>query len=820
MSSPFFAHTTEGPEGEWQKLSDHLIQTADLAARHAGKIGLSKAGRFVGLLHDIGKYSHQFQRYLREEENSGGDHSTAGAQWVWNRIFPSKKIIRHLCGQVLALSICSHHSPLIDCLGSDGDTDGFSKRMEKGVAFDEVVANAREDGLLEEAEAFFEAAIEEIKQHLLAIQRQHTGSVPHTCQTCPIAQKGKCRSGSPITAFQFGLATRFLYSCLIDADRTDTASLKSDDIENSFPGWSTLIDQFEVHLAGFTPRSPIDETRNRISNLCRNRAEDDTGLFSLTVPTGGGKTLSTLRFALHHAQKHDLERIIYVIPYTSIIDQNASEARKILEAGAEPGSIVLEHHSNLDPGEESEEALERDKKNRKRGENWDAPVVFTTMVQFLEALFGSRTSSARRMHRLARSVIIFDEIQTLPVRCVHLFNNALNHLTCHCGSSAILCTATQPLLGKVDSEKGALPLSPEKEIIPDIPELFQRLKRVELHNLEKNGGWSLDDVTRKVLRKFQENGSCLVVVNTKSWARNLYLAVSAFLHERDALFHLSTDMCPVHRMAILKTVRSRLPDPKHPNRPVKPVLCISTQLIEAGVDISFASVIRFAAGMDSILQAAGRCNRNMEKETGDVFIVNPDPEPIQMLPDIEIGKRTALRVLNEFEESPDFNGDLSDPRVMAQYFAYAFHERTSEMAYPVSVEGVDRTLFQLLSCNPLHVGHTASPTMLRQSFATASRAFASIDSPTQGVIVSCNDEAKTLIAELCSAYAPERQKGLLRKAQRYSVNVFPNRLRKLREAGALNEIGDSGIFYLDSQFYSADFGLSDEIVSQMDGLFF
>ncbi|MGH2569316.1 MAG: CRISPR-associated helicase Cas3', partial [Bacteroidota bacterium] len=329
-----------------------------------------------------------------------------------------------------------------------------------------------------------------------------------------------------------------------------------------------------------------------MSQQCFEYSSKSSGLYQLTVPTGGGKTLASLRFALHHASKHEMDRIFYVIPYTSIIDQNAEEVKKILEdkdaKGKFLGRVVLEHHSNLTPDEET-------RRQNLLSENWDAPIVFTTQVQFLETLFGSGTQSARRMHQLANSVIIFDEVQTIPVRCVHMFNVALRFLVHNCGSTVVLCTATQPLLDKVEPAQRSLTIPPEYRMMQNEKELFAKLKRVKVHDRRRAGGWSEEDVTELAGQELHKMGSVLIIVNTKNSARSLYQQLSA---RPTDTYHLSTNMCPAHRLGVLNAVKQRLSNKQ-------PVVCVSTQLIEAGVDIDFGSVIRYLAGLDSITQAAG-----------------------------------------------------------------------------------------------------------------------------------------------------------------------------------------------------------------------
>jgi CRISPR-associated endonuclease/helicase Cas3 len=378
-------------------------------------------------------------------------------------------------------------------------------------------------------------------------------------------------------------------------------------------------------------------------------------------------------------------------------------------------------------------------------------------------------------------------------------------LTTFSKTTAVLCTATQPVLDKLKSpEKGQLNIPKENELIGDVGDLFTQLKRVDISNKTKPQGWSEQEIADLALAELAEKGSCLVIVNTKAWAQVLYRLCAEQL-STDSVFHLSTSQCPAHRRAFLNDIKKRLHDKQ-------PVLCISTQLIEAGVDIDFASVIRFLAGLDSIAQAAGRCNRNGRLETATVHIVNPAKENIKQLEDIKIGRDKALWVLSEVEESV-----LLAPETMARYFNYYFYERANIMAYPVAAKdaGIDTTLLELLSDNK-HNTHPEQGLQLRQSFMTAGRAFKAIDAPTQAVIVPYQ-EGEALITELCGLnkkYDAARYRACLKKAQKYSVNVFPNVWQKLRDQKAVHEIGEEGVFYLDGRYYHEAFGLSEQIVSK------
>ena len=509
-----------------------------------------------------------------------------------------------------------------------------------------------------------------------------------------------------------------------------------------------------------------------------------------------------------------MDRVIYVIPFTSIIDQNAEVVRGILEPTEnDRGRVVLEHHSNLAPEQQGwrEKVLT---------ENWDAPVVFTTTVQLLESLFGGGTRGARRMHQLANAVLVFDEIQTLPVNCVHLFCNAINFLVEHCGSAVVLCTATQPLLDSVDESKGALKLLKDQDLMPDVKKLFDKLKRVEVLNRRKPGGWSDAEIARLALDEVVQSGSCLVIVNTKKSAQALYRLCREAAGTR--AFHLSTNMCPTHRKRVLKVVKYRLSKSK-------PVLCISTQLIEAGVDVDFGSVIRYAAGLDSIAQAAGRCNRNGRNVTGRVHVVNPAAENVGRLKEIRCGISITERLLDDVEAGiENLGGNLLSPQAMARYFDYYFFARRQEMDYPIraGMVGRDDTLLNLLSINSLAVDefgrdHNSAPNIyFRQSFMSAARVFKVIDAPTRGIVVPYGKAGQELINALCSASEVEKQFKLLRQAQQFTVNVFPQDLDKFQKAGAVHEIqkGVDILYLLDPRYYSQAFGLSQTPEGNMEVL--
>jgi CRISPR-associated endonuclease/helicase Cas3 len=624
----------------------------------------------------------------------------------------------------------------------------------------------------------------------------------------------KLETGPVLRAFKFGLLVRYLFSCLIDADRTDTADFSEPALaairqHGQYAKWVELIGRLERRLECFTADSPVERLRRQVSGECLEASRRPKGTYLLTVPTGGGKTLASLRFALNHAALWKMDRVIYVSPYTSIIDQNAAVVREILEpAGTAPGSVVLEHHSNLTP-------LRQTRRSKILSENWDAPVVFTTGVQFLQSLFGSGTRDVRRVHQLANSVLIFDEIQTLPVRYVHLLNNALNFLTEQCGSSVILCTATQPLLHRVDAAKGAIRLAENAEIIRDVAGLFAGIRRYETFDRRESGGWTHAEAGQLAVSEMRRSGSCLAVVNTKRDALTIYAECRS--GAPDALvYHLSTSMCPAHRLKILGEMKVRLADGAA-------VICVSTQLIEAGVDISFGSVVRDLAGIDSVAQAAGRCNRHGEREMGRVHVIRLQSETPRQLKDIRLAQESAHRVLDENSDNgPERRVDLGDPALIETYFRYYFFDRRLEMDYPVGPEQAERedTLLNMLSENRMAVVSAPTPPkiLFRQAFMKAGDAFEAIASQTRGVIVPYGDEGRKVIAELCAAFDPEKQfGGLLRRAQQFTVNVFPYVLEQLQNNHGVHEVQQgTGVLYLNARFYSEEFGLNVEGSEKME----
>ena len=569
--------------------------------------------------------------------------------------------------------------------------------------------------------------------------------------------------------------------------------------------WADFSDKLEQKLTGFSiPPEPkaekITRLRQKISDDCLESGDEPPGIFRLCVPTGGGKTLASMRFALRHAQKYNKKRIVVVIPYTSIIDQNVKEIRDIFHMD----DAILEHHSNVmteDDGEDTERMDFR----RILTERWDVPVIFTTQVQFLNTLFAGDNSSLRRLRALEDSIVIFDEIQTLPVRCTYLFNAAMNFLKTFSRVTAVLCTATQPPLEQL---KFPIEISNHADLTSDTAEVFEGFRRVQVENHCEDGGSSVDEIAGEIVHAVEEIGDVLCIVNLTAQARSLCEAVSerTQISERDIhVVHLSTKMCPAHRKAVLRTVREEV-DARR-KYPEQRLICISTQLIEAGVDVSFPVVYRALAGFSSIAQAAGRCNRHGEMERGIVRLFSFTNENISRLVDIQQGKKIALDMLYHAEADT-----VLSPHTMELYFRKFYQGYTErDMRFPMKTTN---TIFDLLSRNDAGFQRAEEngddPNLwFSHAFRDAGYAFEVIDSHTESVLVPYAG-GKPMILAFNDRYFDRKKIGeQMRTAQQYMVNLFSYELKKLSSLGALRQT-ESGVMALREEYYNDTFGVQME----------
>ncbi len=769
------AHIRGVPEAT-QYLEDHLHGTAEVCERFLNELGISEVGRVIGLLHDLGKASQDFNDYIADRNDySRGeiDHSTAGAQYI-NKNAEHGSIYQNIAIEMMELSILSHHSGLINCISSDGEPV-FPNRINKQLTktYYEEACGRIDPTIIDDINRSLDVATNNLAVFIEKL--------------CVSIDDSKSR------LFRLSLLNRFILSSLIDADRIDTISFQIDrKYERNNIRWDVLRDRFENRLCLMGKGDQISEIRKQISDDCLSAASNKPGVFTLSVPTGGGKTLSSFRFAINHLSDNNMSRIIYVVPYLSIIEQNAMVIRGMVNTDSE-SDYVTECHSNVDVGDDDHE--ESDEWNSPM-DSWDGPIIFTSMVQFLETLFSSGTKRIRRMHNLANSVIVFDEIQCLPIKTVFMFNEAVNFLCKECGASVVLCTATQPCLGSGIDYPAEM--SNSVEIVADVQTLFGKLKRTSVNYVNPTGpSKGPDFIADMALDKIAEVSSILMIVNTKRMAK----AVFDLLREKASsdidLYHLSTNMCAVHRKGVLERLKMKLGHGK--------VICVSTQLIEAGVDIDFDSVIRSLAGLDSIAQAAGRCNRNARHECGNVFVVRTG-ENTSSLRDIEEGCRYADILMRKYPE------DVISPKVMNEYYKYYFFKRNNEMYYPLKTAGL--SLFGMLSNNKSGVqsyknkyGNIPS-CLMRQAFRDANREFKVIDS-VQSIVVPFDEESKNAISIICSERYEECKKAM-RVLQNYSINTF--HLNELIKQGLVSVVdyGSGVVYCLKEGFYDDDVGLVEK----------
>jgi len=718
MSRKFYAHSKNGePPENRQLLEEHLKNVADMAREFAGEFKAEEWGYLAGLWHDLGKYSREFQERITALHDRDAhiesvlrpDHSTAGAQHA-NAVIKQK-------GKLIAYTIAGHHAGIPD--GISNENSCLSRRLDKSIPdYSDAPSN--------------------IKNQFLPC------NLPFD-----LDHKRAC--------FQLSFFSRMLYSSLVDADFLDTEKFMEPEKPEWRKGYPDLcvldkrLTRYLETLAANAPSTSINRHRKEILDVCLSAADRERGLFSLTVPTGGGKTLASLAFALKHAKKHNLRRIIYVIPYTSIIEQNAAVFRKVLGDEA-----VLEHHSNYEPREE-------DHRSRLSSDNWDAPLIVTTNVQFFESLFGNRSSVCRKLHRIARSVVILDEAQMLPVPLLKPCMEVIRELSSSAyGTSMILCTATQPSLARTQEFKDGL--EGVSEIITNPEELYKAFKRTDMSYLHSMRN---DELAENLLLHEQ----VLCIVNTRRHARQLYERIN---HSGNC-FHLSALMCPAHRTAVFKKIRDALAGRK-------PCRVVSTQLVEAGVDIDFPVVYRSISGIDSIAQAAGRCNREGKlPHNGQVFVFYPEAG----LPPgyFRVTAETAQEVMRHYHDALSLDA-------VEEYFRTLYWRKGDK-------------LDELNILQDLSEGSQKGD----YPFRRIARKFKIIRDGMISIIIPFNKEAEKIIGELRFSEIPG---AAARKLQRFTIQVPSRVLAGLLSGGAIERLHDQYNILINRDIYRDDLGLCPE----------
>lgn len=761
----YLAHIRKNTSGEpeaSQTVAEHCRKTAEYAAQALEPAGLFASGFLAGLIHDAGKMTSQFQNYLIHGTGARGsvNHTFAGTRILLNRWHNETYTdYNDVVSELLSFAAGAHHG-LFDCV-DERQKNGFEYRLHKdGIGYDEASEN------------FFRlcASPAELNE---AFQRASKELVPLLQRICDMTgEDADDDRYDTETAFYSGLLARLLLSAVIDGDRRDTAEFMN---AMYFPArrdrnaliklWGECLCRVEEKLDQFPHNSEIDRARRDISNQCRNAAEQAGGVFRLNVPTGGGKTLSSLRFALAHAKKHGKQRIIFTSPLLSILDQTADTIHKYVQND----SIILEHHSNLVQTKETPEALDH---LELLTENWQAPLIITTLVQLLNTLFSGRTSAIRRFHALCNSVIIIDEVQTVPGKMLSLFSLAVNFLAEICGATVVLCSATQPCIEQIEH-----PLhTPVRELVPYSPDIWQAFQRTVIQN---TGEMSLEELSGFALTRLETAHSLLIICNKKSEAEFLFHRLE---DEDIALFQLSAAMCMAHRRNTLDNLCASLKDSE------KPTVCVSTQVIEAGIDISFSCVIRLAAGMDSVVQAAGRCNRNGENGPGipaSVYLIQCSNEQLSRLPDIQRGKDATLDLLAEFQQRPEYYGNALDSNTSIQRYYSTLYRRMPAQYQDFNVG--KHTLLSFLAQNEFYTNGSPRFSYLQQAFRTAGSLFEVFEQNTVDVIVPY-EKGTELIADLCSAKAaqnPAHLQKLLEASKPYTIPLYRYQIDRLEKEGGL-----------------------------------
>jgi CRISPR-associated endonuclease/helicase Cas3 len=707
MANEHYAHSREekSPE-DWHRLEDHLRSVAELARNFANDFNAGDWAYLAGLWHDLGKYSEEFQNYLRKKndinahiETAPGrvDHSTAGA------IHAIEKFNK--VGRILGYLIAGHHAGLADWQTADAGNKSLIHRLQN-------------DALLKKALA---------------------SNIPSEIIEQPLPkQKFKTKEGH-------ALWIRMLYSCLVDADFLDTEAffeLEKSEARKGYPSIIELLpifDEFMIKKQTKADLTFINKQRAEILKQCIEKSAYPPAIFTLTVPTGGGKTLSSMAFALHHAVRYNKSRIIYVIPYTSIIEQTANQFRQIF------GDSIIEHHSNVDVSDEKSETS----KSRLACENWDAPIIVTTSVQFFESLFANRSSRCRKLHNIVNSVVILDEVQLLPPEYLNPILHTIKEVQQNYKVTFVLGTATQPAFKPNQSVDYHFEgLENTVEIIENPLSMYKAFKRVEVYTPDE---FTTPCTWEDLVSELGQYPSVLCIVNRRDDCRMLYELMP------EGTFHLSALMCGVHRSKVIEKIRKQLKD-KIPTR------VISTQLVEAGVDLDFPVVYRALAGLDSIAQAAGRCNREGLLEKGRIVVfVPPSKLPLGYLKQAgEIGRQLLA------EERDD-------------HLALERFEQFFKQLYWLQGNNLDK--YGILK-------DLSPDSELRFSFLSAAQKFKLIDDKQYAPVIVRYEEGEELI-ELLKKKGPERW--LMRRLQRHVVNLPRYVHTKLLSEGAIVEV-HPGIF--------------------------
>lgn len=771
-----------------QTVEEHCRRVAEIAAELLRDIGLEKTAYLSGMVHDLGKFSENFKNYIEKAadgekvQRGSVNHTFAGVRFLLEKHSDEQLSgFSDIVLEILAYAVGAHHG-LFDCV-DDNNNNGFTKRIQKeGIDY------------LNAAQEFLKICCSEQDIEDL-LKQSEKEFLPVFNEIEKLADNADAKIQNTQITFYIGFLARLILSAIIEADRSDTAQFMNGysekTVKNISEIWINCIKNVEQKLSTVPLDKPINKTRAQISALCAEAGNLESGIYRLNLPTGAGKTLTSLRYALHHALKHNKKRIIFTMPLLSIIEQNAGIIHEYI--GNE--DILLEHHSNVI---ETDETGELDKRELLI-ESWNVPIIITTMVQLLNTLFAGKTSNIRRMQALCNSIIVIDEVQTVPDKMLSLFNLALNFLAKICNATIILCSATQPCF-----EKTMYPLDKSvKDLITLTKEQETAFKRVRL---EYKGEMDCEELADFAAGILEGNNSLLLVCNTKNEAAVMFNLLCSKIKDVKA-FHISAGMCTAHRKETIKEMQEALENKQ------QKVLCVSTQVIEAGVDVSFARVIRLLAGMDNIVQATGRENRNREFDgLAPGYIVRLKGEFLKGLSEIEAAKNAAANLLVKYKNNPQiYDDDLMSAKAVNEYYK-SLYENVKSGYHDFYIESVRDSILNLMSCNE-NVDSGKIPEynkyFMHQALKTAGGLFTVFDESSIDIIVPY-DRGKEIIQKIFAVGDKdyEKLKAILKEAKLYTVSLFKYQKIKLEEQGALIFVPSAGVYILQDGYYDELTGLN------------
>lgn len=798
INMKLLAHLTEidGMRKE-QTLKEHCVNTAKYASESLRLSGFYNTAYLAGLLHDMGKATQKFNVYINKAYNGENvvrgsvNHTFAGVVYLLEKYHMDiKEKWNCLASEMISYAVGSHHG-LFDCVDFDGN-NGFIHRLQKDkeeLSYEEAVQNYFEYVIGEgEVENYFCLSVQEVERFF-----QKAKAVFHKQEE---------------VWFQVGLLSRLILSAVIYGDRRDTAEFMNQiQISQSVVSWRVQREYLEEKLATFDYTTEINQIRKEISQQCLEFAKYPTGVYRLNVPTGAGKTLSTLRYAIAHAEKFQKKRIIFIIPLLSVLDQNAKVIREYIA----DNDFVLEHHSNVLHEKQQEEELDQ---YELLTEHWSSPIIVSTLVQLLDILFTHQTSAIGRMQALCDSVIVIDEIQSLPGKTILLFNMAMNFLSQFCNTTIVLSSATQPCFEKV---QWPIMYAEQADMVCLDKEQQQVLKRSEIIDKTTPYGMDFNEFSGFCISLMEMHDALLVICNTKREARELFEEVEENSKEKGwKMFHLSTAMCQKHRMDVLEVLQKELvllqsKDKKNRGK----IICIATQLVEAGIDFSFDGVIRVIAGIDNLAQAAGRCNRSNEyRQLGKVYLVNLKNENLGMLPEISAAQDSTRYTIQCWKRSGGVSliGEEMVNRFYQDLFQASYTEK--EMRYPIKDMGNTLYLTDFLANNNVYANGRKEkpPFIFHQPFKTVGKEFKVFEENTTDILVPYQSGEE--IIEKIRDWKRDDDwyhllQGLKKQMKQYSVSIYQWQKDILFAEGLLESCLDGRIYILSEKAYHKKYGLDD-----------